>query len=68
MDTTLHGERIRQMRLAANMSRDVLAVRAGISGTTVMRAEQGRRVGPGAIVAMLAVLDPDARVADIANH
>lgn len=33
-----------------------------------MRAEQGRRVGTGSVVAMFAVLAPDMRVAELANH
>jgi hypothetical protein len=50
------------------MSREALAVRSGVSGTTVMRAEQGRRIGTGSLVAMLSVLDPDATVAELANY
>lgn len=68
MDTLTPGRRIRAMRLAQNMSREALAVKAGVSGTTVMRAEQGRRVGTGSLVAMFAVLDPNATVAELANH
>lgn len=67
MDTHITAERIRALRLAKNMSRDQLAVAAGVSGTVVMRAEQSRKVGMGSIVAMLAVLDPEARVADLAH-
>lgn len=67
MDTHTQGGRIRALRTAQHMSREALAVRAGVSGTTVMRAEQGRRVGAGSILAMLAILDPEARVADLTN-
>jgi transcriptional regulator with XRE-family HTH domain len=62
------GQRIRQMRVDQNLSREALAIQAGVSGTTVMRAEQGRRVGTGSLVAMFAVLDPDVRVGELANH
>lgn len=68
MDNPTPGQRIRQLRNAQNMSREALAVMAGVSGTTVMRAEQGRRVGAGSLIAMFAVLDPEARIADLANH
>lgn len=67
MDTHTQGGRIRALRTAQNLSREALAVKAGVSGTTVMRAEQGRRVGAGSILAMLAILDPEARVADLAT-
>lgn len=69
MDTTqTTPERIRSLRRAHNLSREALAVKAGVSGTVVMRAEQGKRVGVGSLVRMLAVLDPDARVTDLADH
>lgn len=68
MDTPPLGQRIREMRVAHSLSREALAVKAGVSGTTVMRAEQGRRVGTGSLAAMLAVLDPDARVGELLNR
>jgi transcriptional regulator with XRE-family HTH domain len=67
MDTLTTGQRIRQMRTAKKISREELAVQAGVSGTTVMRAEQGRRVGTGSVVAMFLVLAPDMRVSELAN-
>lgn len=67
MDTYHRGRRIREMRRAANLSREALAVRAGISGSTVMRAEQGKGVGLESLAAILAVLDPEARIADYAG-
>lgn len=68
MDTPPLGQRIREMRTAHQLSREALAVKAGVSGTTVMRAEQGRRVGTGSLAAMLAVLDPDVRVGELLNR
>lgn len=66
MDTLTTGQRLRQMRLDRNMTREALAVQAGVSASSVMRAEQDRGVGIRALSAMLAVLDPDARFADYA--
>lgn len=68
MDTPTPGQRIREMRTAQKLSREALAVKANVSGTTVMRAEQGRRVGTGSLVAMFAVLNPDARVTELLHH
>lgn len=65
MNDYASAERLRQMRLAKNLTREALAVQAGVSGSTVMKAEQGHRVGYGSLIRMLAILDPEARVTDL---
>lgn len=67
METHTRGDRIREMRRAANLSREALAVRAGVSGSTVMRAEQGKGIGLTSLARILRVLDPDARIVDYAG-
>lgn len=61
------GARIREMRRARNMTREQLAVTAGVSVTTINRVEQGTRIGLKSLAAILAVIDPEARITDYAE-
>ena len=55
------GSRLRALRQARGMSRDVLARRAGISASTVARLEQGQRTScrGRTLVRLAAALDAD---------
>jgi transcriptional regulator with XRE-family HTH domain len=44
--TTLFGERLRRYRLAAGLSQEALAVRAGLSVDAIRALERGRRSAP----------------------
>lgn len=49
------------------MTREQLAVSAGVSVTTINRVEQGTRIGLTSLAAILAVIDPEARITDYAE-
>lgn len=61
------GARIRALRHERMMTRERLAVSAGVSVTTINRVEQGKRIGLKSLAAIIAVLDPDARITDYAD-
>jgi transcriptional regulator with XRE-family HTH domain len=50
------GARIRQARLAAGLTREQLAVHAGIASRTVTRVENGEDATMGTIIALADVL------------
>jgi transcriptional regulator with XRE-family HTH domain len=50
------GARIRQARLAAGLTREQLAVSAGIASRTVTRVENGEDATMGTIIALADVL------------
>jgi transcriptional regulator with XRE-family HTH domain len=47
------GERLRQLRLAANLTREQLATDTGVSADTVRNAESGRNVSLETLVRLL---------------
>jgi transcriptional regulator with XRE-family HTH domain len=63
-----YAERVRAARIAHGYSRADLAVKAGVSYSTITKAEQGQRVGIVALVKLFAVLDPTVTVGDLAAH
>lgn len=61
------GQRIKGIRRERGMTREQLAVSAGVSVTTINRVEQGTRIGLTSLAAILAVIDPEARITDYAE-
>jgi transcriptional regulator with XRE-family HTH domain len=59
------GERIRDRRVAAQLTQGMLAKRAGISRATVTRMEQGENIGLEPFVRVAIALDAVAEFADL---
>ncbi len=59
------GQRIRQRRIAADLTQSDLAKRAGVSRTTVTRIERGQNIGVDALVGIAVALDAGQEFASL---